>query len=133
MEMEIFFPGGKRVDARWKGFTIQTDQSVKGGGEASAPAPFDLFLASIGTCAGIYVLLFCEHRNIPTDEIRLIQTFERNEETHMIETMDIEIRLPADFPEKYRKPLIRSANLCAVKKHMEQAPTFTLRTTKPSD
>ena len=77
-EMKIFFPGGKKVSAQYRGFTIQTDQSISGGGESSAPAPFDLFLASIGTCAGIYVLLFCRQRNIPTEKIRLIQRIERS-------------------------------------------------------
>lgn len=64
--MEIIFPGGKKVNALYKGFTIETDQSKSDEGEASAPAPFDLFLASIGTCAGIYVIRFFEKRELST-------------------------------------------------------------------
>ena len=62
MEIIIDFPGGAKVDAHFSGFTVKTDQSPKGGGEGSAPSPFSLFLASIGTCAGIYVLGFCRQR-----------------------------------------------------------------------
>ncbi len=133
MEMVVSFPGGKKVDAQYRGFTIQTDQSIDNGGESSAPAPFDFFLASIGTCAGIYVLQFCQHRNIPTEKIRLIQRMERNGDTRMVEKIVIEIRVPSDFPQNYRAAMARSAELCAVKKHMEQPPRFSVVTSVASE
>ena len=126
MDMEILFPGGKKVDAVYKGFTIRTDQPKESGGEGSAPTPFDLFLASIGTCAGVFVLFFCQQRGIPTEGIRMIQRTER--EAGMISKITLEIRLPPDFPEKYEQALIRSAELCAVKKHMEAPPLFEIYT-----
>lgn len=126
MEMLISFPGGKRVDAQYKGFSIRTDQSVQNGGEGSEPTPFDLFLASIGTCAGIYVLSFCRHRNIPTENIVLTQKMENNAATKMIEKISIEIKVPTDFPQKYTTALIRSAELCSVKKHIMQPPMFSI-------
>lgn len=124
MDMEIVFPGGKRVDAIYKGFTIKTDQPRHAGGDGSAPAPFDLFLSSIGTCAGIYILVFCQKRNIPTEKIKLILRTEKNRETGMIDKITIEIQLPPDFPERYKEAVIRSAGLCSVKKHMEKPPIF---------
>ena len=72
MEMVIDFPGGARVDAHFGLFTVGTDQPPQGGGEGSAPTPFELFLSSIGTCAGIYVLGFCRQRSLPTDGIRIV-------------------------------------------------------------
>ena len=128
MEMEIFFPDGKRVDAQYEGFTIQTDQSIKNGGNGSAPEPFNLFLASIGTCAGIYVLSFCQQRKIPTDKIKIIQRMEDSADGKMVGKLIIDIKLPADFPQKYRKAVISSAQLCAVKKHMEKPPEFSIVT-----
>ncbi len=127
MEMEIVFPGGERVDAYYRGFVIKTDQS-HGEDPGSAPQPFDLFLASIGTCSGIYVLSFCSNRGIPTDRIKLIQRVERDKQTRMIKTISIEIQLPADFPEKYKQAVIRSAGLCSVKKHLYQPPEFDIFT-----
>jgi ribosomal protein S12 methylthiotransferase accessory factor len=128
MEMEISFPGGKRVDAEYRGITIQTDQSIKNGGQGSAPEPFTLFLASIGTCAGIYVLSFCQQRKIPTDNIKIIQRMEDSPDGKMVAKMIIDIQLPSDFPEKYRKAVISSAQLCAVKKHLEVPPEFSIIT-----
>ena len=128
MEMEIFFPGGKKVDAQYDGFTIQTDQTIKNGGNGSAPEPFNLFLASIGTCAGIYVLSFCQQRKIPTDKIKIIQRIEDSADGKMVAKIIIDIQLPSDFPQKYRKAVISSAQLCAVKKHMEQSPEFSIIT-----
>ncbi len=128
MEMEISFPGGKRVDAQYKGFTILTDQSVKYGGDASAPEPFALFLASMGTCAGIYVLSLCQKRKIPTDGIKLVQRMEDSADGKMVAKIIIEIILPSDFPSKYKKAVVSAAQLCAVKKHMENPPEFSIIT-----
>jgi putative redox protein len=127
-EFVIDFPGGARVDAHFGPYTVKTDQPPAGGGEGSAPAPFSLFLASIGTCAGIYVLGFCRQRGLPTDGIRLVQTAERNPLTHMVDKVAIEIQVPPTFPEKYKDALIRSAEQCAVKKHIEKPPKFDVST-----
>lgn len=128
MEMKIYFPGGKKVYADYNGFTIETDQAVMAGGEGSAPAPFDLFLSSIGTCAGIYVLGFCQQRGLSTEGIEIKQTLEFNPTTRMISKINLDIQVPSDFPEKYHDALIRSAELCAVKRHMEDEPEFAVKT-----
>jgi putative redox protein len=128
MDMTITFPGGVRVDAGAGPYTIRTDQPPQGGGEGSAPAPFTLFLASIGTCAGIYVLNFCQHRGIPTDGIRLVQRTERNPASGLVGKVSLDIEVPADFPAKYRDALVRAADQCAVKKHLEHPPAFDVRT-----
>lgn len=124
MEMIIDFPGGSRVDAHFGGFTVPTDQPPA----ASAPTPFATFLASIGTCAGIYVLGFCQQRGLPTENIHLVQRVHANPLTGMVENIDVEIVVPPTFPEKYRASLIRSAELCAVKKHLEHPPAFNVTT-----
>lgn len=129
MEMLIDFPGGARVDAHFGPYTVSTDQPPSGGGEGSAPTPFAVFLASIGACAGIYVLGFCKQRGLPVDGVRILQRMHGNPMTGMIEQIDLEIQTPPGFPEKYLPSLIRSAELCAVKKHMEAPPRFNVTTT----
>lgn len=125
MEMVIDFPGGSRVDAHFGPFTVQTDQPPA----ASAPTPFAVFLSSIGTCAGIYVLGFCRQRGLSTEGIKIVQRMFSNPMTGMVEKIDLEIQLPQGFPEKYREAVINSAQLCAVKKHMENPPKFEITTT----
>ncbi|UCB45879.1 MAG: OsmC family protein [Spirochaetota bacterium] len=127
MDMHIYLPGGKRVDAQYKGFTIQTDQSVTNGGEGKSPAPFDLFLGSLGTCAGFYVLSFCQERDIPTKDISLLLTTQRDTESRMINKITIDINLPDDFPDKYKNAVRQAADLCAVKKHILHAPEFEIK------
>jgi putative redox protein len=124
MEMIIDFPGGSRVDAHFGPFTVATDQPPV----ASAPSPFEVFLASIGTCAGIYVLGFCNQRGLPTQGIRIVERINHSRLTGMVETIDLEIQVPPEFPEKYHASLIRSAELCAVKKHLENPPEFDIST-----
>ncbi len=122
MEFEIVFPGGARVDAHMNGLVVTTDQ------DGSAPSPFQLFLASMGTCAGIYVVGFCQQRGLPTDNIRIVQRVSHNPMTHMVDNVELDIQLPSDFPEQYKAAVIRSAELCAVKKHLENPPTFNVHT-----
>ncbi len=124
MELMIDFPGGARVDAHFGKFTVQTDQPP----EASAPTPFAHFLASIGTCAGIYVLEFCQSRGLPLEGVKLVQRVERNPMTGMVGKIYLEIQVPPTFPEKYLPALIKSADLCAVKKHLETPPQFEVFT-----
>jgi putative redox protein len=124
MEMIIDFPGGSRVDAHFGPYTVATDQPPAG----TAPTPFAVFLSSIGTCAGIYVLGFCRQRNLPTDGIRILQRIHSDPFSGMVQQIDLEIQVPPEFPEKYRDSLIRSAELCAVKKHLENPPAFNIST-----
>ncbi len=128
MEILIDFPGGVRVDAHLGSLTVQTDQSVYEGGQGSAPSPFALFLASIGTCAGFYVLSFCRSREIPTEGIRLIERREVDPETHLVSRVLIEVQLPPEFPEKYKTAIIRAADQCTVKKHLEHPPAIEVTT-----
>lgn len=129
MDMEVYFPGNQRVHARYKGFVIETDQSVDSGGDESAPAPFDLFVASIGTCAGIYVLSFMEQRHLNTEGAGIVLRNERDPKTRLINKISLEIKLPADFPPKYRDAVVRSAEMCAVKRHFDNPPEFETYTT----
>jgi putative redox protein len=124
--MEITFDGGKVVTAHSHGHIIKTDQPVSSGGQDSAPAPFELFLASIGTCAGIYVKSFCDNRQIPTDNIKIIQSTEYDKETGLPVNITLDIKLPADFPEKYKASVISVAQLCKVKKSIANPPVFEI-------
>ena len=127
MEMQISFPGNQKVQARYKGFTVETDQPANKGGDGSAPSPFDLFLVSLGTCAGFFTLRFLQQREIPTDNASIIMHVgERDPQTHLVRHIDIELKLPADFPEKYRAAVVRAAELCIVKQHIEQPPAFRI-------
>jgi ribosomal protein S12 methylthiotransferase accessory factor len=127
--MEITFDGGKVITAHSHGHIIRTDQPVADGGENSAPSPYELFLASIGTCAGIYVKSYCDNRQIPTDRIKIIQKHEWDKESGLPTKISLDIQLPPDFPEKYKASLIHVANLCKVKKTISAPPEFEIITT----
>ena len=128
--MEVTFDGGKVITAHLNDHIIRTDQSVKSGGQNLAPAPYDLFLASIGTCAGIYVKSFCDKRDIPSENIKIIQSVEFDSQTRLPANIKLDIQLPADFPEKYKAAVVNSAELCAVKKTINNPPKFQVITSQ---
>lgn len=123
-EMRISFPGGMRVDAEYKGFVIKTDQPVYWGGDGSAPAPFDLFLASIATCVGLYFLAFCQKRKILLEKAAIVMRLKKNPQAKMVEKISFDIQLPPGFPEKYKAAVIKAADSCSVKAHILNPPAF---------
>ena len=128
MEMTVEFPGGSRVNARFGSFTVETDQPKSYGGEDAAPTPFQVFLASLATCMGFYILGFCKMRGIPPEGIKLVQKMEQSPETKMVSKIRLEIQLPPDFPRQYVSAVIRAAESCLVKKHLENPPSFEIVT-----
>jgi ribosomal protein S12 methylthiotransferase accessory factor len=124
--MEMSFPGGAAVDAHYRGFTIRSDQPAGAGGGGAHPAPFDLFLASIGTCAGFYAVAFCRQRELPVDGLGVRLETVRDPERKRLSAIRIEIDLPAGFPEKYRTALLRAVDQCAVKRHIVEPPEMTV-------
>lgn len=122
----ISFPGGKKVEAHFKNFTIHSDQPVEEEGNDASPTPFEYFLASIGMCAGFYVLSFCQSRFIPTDHISITQTVNRHQTTHLVEKIILEISLPQDFPMKYKSAVVNAAQTCSVKKFLDAPPEIQI-------
>lgn len=128
LTIDIELAGNKRVDATVGEFTIRTDQSREFGGDQTAPEPYALFLASLGACAGVYVLGFCHKRDLPTDGIRLQQTAHWTEDKKRLERVEIDIIVPSEFPARYHKALVRVAEKCAVKKTILDPPEFSVQT-----
>lgn len=125
--MKISFPGGQKVNAIFNQFEVKTDQPIESGGESTAPTPFSLFLSSIGTCTGIYILRFCQERNLPTEDLSLIMKAQWNEKIKLIETIEISINTGKLFPKKYKNTLIKVAKLCTVKRHLENPPKINIK------
>ena len=123
-EVKVTFGGGLRIDAEYRGFLIKTDQPVGDGGEGSAPAPFDLFLASLATCAGYYALAFCLSRGIPTEGLSVSLVTQREQGAKLVGRMIIRLGLPAGFPEKYREAIVKAVDACTVKAHINNPPVF---------
>lgn len=128
MDIEVYYEEGAKVNARMGKHIVKTDQKEQGGGEDSAPAPFDYFLISLATCAGIYVKVFCDKRGIDSSQIRIIQKHRNDPVSRKLIGIDLEILLPDDFPEKYREAVIKSADQCAVKRYLKAPPEIEVRT-----
>ena len=128
--IEVLFTGGKRVEAKIGNRMVKTDQPPQNGGGGTAPEPFQLFLVSIATCAGIYALNFCQKRKIDTQKLKLVLDFKTNKKSYMVEKIRMTLTLPPEFPEKYTAAIIKAMNLCYVKKHLHEPPEFETITQK---
>lgn len=132
MEIEVRFPGGKQVEAALGDYVVRTDQPASAGGEGAAPTPYDMFLASLATCAGIFVLQFCQSRGLSTEGLALTQRTEWDRERNRLARVAIEVTAPAGFPEKYLEALRRAADQCKVKRVMLDPPEFEVTARLPS-
>ena len=126
MEIRVALRGQKKVSGHFDGFEVMTDQPLKSGGEGSAPSPFDLFLASIATCAGFFVQSYCQTRQLPTEGIEIIQNLTRDEQTRMVTQISLRVILPASFPTEHHEGIIAAINACSVKKHLLHPPAFAV-------
>lgn len=124
--IELEYEGGQKLHARMGKHLIQTDQPVEDGGEDTAPTPSDLFLASLITCAGNYAYAFCRSRNLNTGKLKIKATCHFDEEKKLYTRISTDMTLPPDFPEKYKRALIRSMDACFVKKHLFEPPEFDI-------
>ena len=125
-DMEITFGGGKKINASFHGFEIKTDQPASEGGAGSAPTPFDLFLASLGTCAGIFAIGFMQSRKLDTEGFKILLSFDWNEASHLVKKVTMKMQLPKNFPPQYKDAVLKAAELCAVKRHLQNPPTFEI-------
>ena len=130
MDIEIVLGENKKVSANIDNIIIMTDQPIEDGGQGTAGSPFDLFLASIGTCTGYYVKEFCQRRNISTEGIKILQQTEYDSTTHLVTDIKISITLPESFPDNFRNAVIAAAGKCKVKRHLEKPPRIQLALTK---
>jgi len=119
MPMTVTFPGGQRVTADYERLSIETDQ------DGSAPAPFDLFLASLATCAGFYAVAFMQKRGIDTTGSQLTMDWRRDPDTRRLDNVEIHLQLPPGFPEKYQQAVVRAMDQCAVKRALDDPPSIT--------
>lgn len=128
-DIVVSFPGGKRVDASVGGRVVHTDQPSELGGEGTAAAPYDLFLAAMATCAGIYALGFCQSRGLSTEGLAVTQRHEVDPESKLPTRVRLDVTFPEDFPEKYRAALLRAVEGCKVKKTITKGLAFEVAAT----
>ena len=125
-EITITLPGGRRVDAQVGRHVVHSDQPRDNGGDDTAPSPFDLFLASMGACAGIFVQGFCAKRGISTEGLTLTERATFGEDG-VLAAVELELHLPPGFPEKYRDAVVKVAEQCSVKRAIAAQPRLTVK------
>ena len=126
MEIKVNFLDKLRLEAKFDDFTVVADQPIRYKGDGSAPGPFDYFLASSALCAAYFVKLYCDTRNIPTDNIRLSQNNIVDPENRYQQIFKIQVELPADISAKDRQGILRSIERCTVKKVVQAGPEFVI-------
>ena len=126
MEIKVNFLDNLRLEAKFDDFTVIADQPIRYKGDGSAPGPFDYFLASSALCAAYFVKLYCETRNIPTENIRLSQNNIVDPENRYNQIFKIQVELPADISDKDRQGILRSIDRCTVKKVVQAGPEFVI-------
>ena len=133
MEIKVNFLDKLRLEAKFDDFTVIADQPIRYKGDGSAPGPFDYFLASSALCAAYFVKLYCETRNIPTDNIRLSQNNIVDPENRYQQIFKIQVELPADISTNDRQGILRSIERCTVKKVVQAGPEFVIEVVENLD
>ncbi len=126
MEIKVNFLDNLRLEAKFDDFTVVADQPIRYKGDGSAPGPFDYFLASSALCAAYFVKLYCQARDIPTENIRLSQNNIVDPENRYKQMFKIQVELPEDISDKDRQGILRSVERCTVKRVVQNNPDFVI-------
>ena len=126
MEISVTMLAGQKLQASFGKHKIISDQSINMGGQEEYPEPFDYFLASMPLCAAFYIRKFCQQRDISTQGIQVSQANESLSEEKFKKQLRLTVKLPDDFPVKYRKAVLAAANSCTVKKVIQAMPEFEI-------
>ena len=126
MDVEVSFPSSTRIQARSKDLLVEVGPPPDRGGDPEAYGPFDLLLCSLATCTGFQILSFLQERGMPIADGGLRIRAVRGEDSHLLESVAMEIRVPEDFPEKYNDAIIRAAGLCLVKEQLGRRPEIKM-------
>jgi len=124
MEIKVNYLDNLRIEAKFDDFSVIADQPIRYKGDGSAPGPFDYFLASSALCAAYFVKVYCNSRDIPTENIRLSQNNIVDPEDRYNQIFQIQVELPESISEKDRKGIVRSIDRCTVKKVVQSGPEF---------
>lgn len=124
MEIKVNFLDNLRLEAKFDDFTVIADQPIRYKGDGSAPGPFDYFLASSAMCAAYFVKVYCNSRDIPTENIRLSQNNIVDPEDRYNQIFKIQVELPESISDKDRQGILRSIDRCTVKKVVQTGPEF---------
>ena len=133
MEIKVNFLDKLRLEAKFDDFTVIADQPIRYKGDGSAPGPFDYFLASSALCAAYFVKLYCDTRNISTENIRLSQNNIVDPENRYRQVFKIQVELPEDISANDRQGILRSIDRCTVKKAVQAGPEFVIEEVKNLD
>ena len=117
-KFKVTFPGNKKVDVEFDKYIVKTDQNKIHGGDDTAPEPFNLFLSSLASCAGIFAVSFCEVRKLDTNGMHIILDIRNKEGQKHIDEIILTLHVNKTFPEKYINAIIKSMNGCAVKQQL---------------
>lgn len=127
--LNVTFDGGMRISATIRGFAVHTDQKPEQGGENSAPTPFELFFASLATCAGVFAKRFCDRKGISAEGLSIAVEceFDPDPKKYRAQKITTVITLPPGFPQEYETALVRTVEGCPVKKQVLEPPQFETR------
>jgi putative redox protein len=126
MHVEVGFPDSTRIQTRTRGLVMETGLPPDRGGDPEAPGPFDILLCSLAACTGFHVLCFLEERGFSLAGAGVNIDAERGPDSHLLETISIEIRVPEGFPDKYKDAVIRSAGQCLIREQLGRPPEFRM-------
>lgn len=133
MQIKVNFLDNLRLEAKFDDFSVIADQPIRYKGDGSAPGPFDYFLASSALCAAYFVKVYCNARDIPTENIRLSQNNIVDPENRYNQIFKIDVELPEDISDKDRTGIIRSIERCTVKKVVQTGPDFQINVVENLD
>jgi ribosomal protein S12 methylthiotransferase accessory factor len=117
-----FSPDSKNIEICLDPFTVIAD-----GGDHTEPSPGVLFLSGVLACTASTARGYCFRNNLPLPT-GIKASIHVDPEKNLIDTIEMNLLVPPEFPQDHLQALEKAAGKCTVKKWWMNPPEFILRT-----
>lgn len=126
MEMKIAYKGQKKFTITNRGHQILVDQLLEEDGTDKGMTPPELFIASLATCMGTYIIKHCNNIGINSSGMLLSVNWEKASNPARIGNIRVDINLPKMEAGDDKKAIIKVAELCLVHNTIQNPPKINI-------
>lgn len=126
MEVLIEHLGSVQFQIKARQHEITSDQPPGNGGFDEGMTPPELFLASLGACAGFYAAQYLKKRKLATEGTRVRVTAEKLLGPARLDNFCIEVEVPLGINDDERKGVEDAVHHCLIHNTLLQPPKIAI-------
>lgn len=126
MEVTVEHLGAVQFEIKARQHTITSDQPAENFGHDEGMTPPELFLASLGSCAGFYAAQYLRKHKLATEGTHVRITADKLKDPARIDNFRIEIDTRVELNEQHRAGVEASVHHCLIHNTLQHPPKIAI-------